>query len=74
MGALYRPGSIHLTADDVAGICAAYPPKSGTASSGGCACTTAAAEPEGAAPAAILAGILGVSWGFRRSRSERERP
>ncbi len=60
MYAFYSPGSIHLTPDDVAGICTIYPP---LAPAGG-SCAFAPARPP---RAALMVAMLGLAT-FRRRR------
>ncbi len=63
MYAYYVPGSIALTADDAAGICAIYPPVSHT----GCTCESAPAGPMAPGLAATAAFGL-VAWARKRRR------
>jgi MYXO-CTERM domain-containing protein len=68
MYAFYQNESIALTPDDVAGVCAVYPPESAGASSKGCSCATAGqtgAQSESAAPAV---GALGIAAARARRR------
>ncbi len=63
MYAFYQPDAVTLTADDVAGVCAAYPPPG---PSKGCSCRMA--KGEGAAGAAAGAIVLGAAAARRRRR------
>jgi len=63
MYALYQPGPIDLTADDVSGICAIYPLSK--ASSGGCS-STGAPAPSG--PSAIGLALVALCTSRRRQR------
>ncbi len=71
MYAYYHPGAVHLTADDVAAICAVYPPQApAPPTSGGCACTAGGA-PLGTAgwSAGALAALGLIRRSSTRSRS-----
>jgi hypothetical protein len=61
MYAFYQPGAIHLTADDIAGVCAAYPP----AQHGGCSSAPGRLSPWGAGAAAAFLVLVGAR---RRAR------
>ncbi len=65
MYAYYHPGSIHLTADDVAGICAIYPFEVPSPPSGGCQITP------GRSPTSIALGGIGLALLGIRVRRER---
>jgi hypothetical protein len=62
MYAYYAQDARELTADDVAGLCAAYPPTVGTA---GLSCRLAPAK-SGGEPVAVGAALLGLVWARRR--------
>jgi hypothetical protein len=61
MYAYYHPGSVNLTADDVAGVCSIYPPLPPTGGS----CAFVPARPSGPAP---VVGFLIAILGWRRAR------
>ena len=62
MYALYQPGALDLTADDISGVCAISPPQSA-----GCSCSTVAA---GSRPwlAGAASALVAVGWARRRRR------
>lgn len=68
MYAFYNAGSIHLTADDVAGFCAIHPPEP---AKNGCSCTLAPRGSGGAGAAVGALGLLGAL--IARSRPRRPR-
>jgi hypothetical protein len=72
MYAFYKPGSIALMPDDIAGICAIYPPEStlppeggGSAHKSSCASVPAPAPPFGSA-AGMMLGLYLFAWARRR--------
>jgi hypothetical protein len=68
MYAYYSPGSIDLTADDVAGICDIYPPLDPP---GGCSVTRRGTEPS--AVPSVLVALAGLGALVRLSRRRRRR-
>jgi MYXO-CTERM domain-containing protein len=70
MYAYYRPESIALTADDVAGICSIYVPSKGGGGGGKCAFTAGPAT--GHTP--IVVGALALAAAFVRRRRRRSVP
>jgi len=63
MYAYYRNDSRELTADDVAGVCAAY----SVQSPAGASTCRLAPSPSGARPALVLAVLLAIAWARRRA-------
>jgi hypothetical protein len=68
MYAFYRPGAIDLTADDVSGICAIYPPSK--PSSGGCSSTSGRTSTDASVLGTALVALCAC---FRRYISRRRR-
>lgn len=69
MYAYYEPRPLPLTADDVAGVCAIYPP-GGDGSSKGCSCLVAGADRHGG-PSFLAALAVGAALLRRRLVSPR---
>jgi MYXO-CTERM domain-containing protein len=63
MYAYYSADTRELTQDDIAGICAMYPPQAG---SSGMSCSVGAARSGGGPFAALVAGLLALVWARRR--------
>jgi hypothetical protein len=72
MYAFYQNESIALTPDDVAGVCAAYPPEPAGQSGKGCSCAMAGRGPAHTGLAAVAMGALGIA--AARARLGRNRP
>jgi matrixin len=70
MFAHYQPDAIALTADDVAAVCAIYPPSNGV-SSGGCSCVEAKRAKGTTALALASFGVIAAGIRRRRRTSRR---